>query len=359
MSVRFRQNRCWDALVSPPLDQGRLKQRYRRLLKIQELLLASARGMTPKELLEALDKLGHPYAIKERRLYEDLQFLCDEADGQAAVLNDGGRYRAVLGGGQVALTEREAVFCLSLMHSLAEGLLDRSSRKYRDALVKRLATLHPHLAEKVSTARQVVAPIVRTSGEEEVADDALSTKLVAAIDQKRQVNLILREAHLGQVLGCYPLRLLFYVRSWYLIGYCNPPSGLEVPMQRQLRTFRLDNIKQVEVLIAEFVTTAKMDVDAALDRAWGLNFYDPIVSVSLRFSPAVADRIESNRRHPSASVEREADGSLLYVARYHRGSRDFRQWVRQYGLDVEVLKPLELRKEVIQDLQQALERYQT
>jgi hypothetical protein len=57
----------------PPPEEPRFKQRFQRLQKILEILSASTQGMTAKELLKSLEKLGAPYVVKERRLYEDLQ----------------------------------------------------------------------------------------------------------------------------------------------------------------------------------------------------------------------------------------------------------------------------------------------
>ncbi|UFP94654.1 helix-turn-helix transcriptional regulator [Gloeobacter morelensis] len=337
-------------------DRGRLKQRYCRLLKIQQLLLASENGLTPRQLHEALSKLGHPFDIKERRLYDDLQFLAETLE-EGTFFNDNGRYRVVLSGGQVALTAQEAQFCLRLVAGLSTRVLTRETRRQRENLFRRAGNLYPLLMEKVkSPPEQILFPVTYQL-EDEADQGVMFATLTSAIEAKKQVNLQFKDSSLGQVLGCCPLRLLFYIRAWYLIGYCNPPSGLKKKMRRQLCALRLDNIEQAEVLIAGFKLSEQMNVDAALDRAWGLNFYDPICEAVLRFSPALAERIERNRRHPTATLERQSDGSLIFKVFYYEGSLDFRQWVRQYGPEVEVREPAQLREQMIQDWQTALGLY--
>jgi predicted DNA-binding transcriptional regulator YafY len=341
----------------PSPEEPRFKQRFQRLQKILEILSVSAQGMTAKELLKSLEKLGYPYEVKERRLYEDLRFLVEEVDSPLIQKKDG-CYQRILSQDCLLLSEKEALFCLSLVASIGNALLHTSTRKYRSALLTKTAQTHPKIMEKIDNpVRQLITPIVRNVQNDDELDDIISSQLITAIEQKKQINLTFKEAQLGKVLGCYPLRLIFYIRSWYLVGYCNPPSGLSKKMNRQLCTFRLDNISQAEELLAGFALTSKMDVDAALDLAWGLNFYDPIGPVTLRFSQKLAPHIEGNKRHPSAVLEKKSDGSLLYKAQYYQGSLDFLQWIRQYGAGVEVIEPEELRQELIQDLKQALALY--
>ncbi|MGA7953689.1 MAG: WYL domain-containing protein [Gloeobacterales cyanobacterium] len=313
--------------------------------------------MTAKELLNSLEKLGAPHTVKERRLYEDLHFLMEEVDSPMIKKNNG-YYQAILPENYVFLSEQEALFCFGLVASIGNSLLHKSTQKYKNALLTKMTQSHPKLIEKISSpVRQLIIPTVRTIQEEDDLDDGISVRLIAAIEQRKQVNITFKEHQLGNVIGCYPLRLIFYIRSWYLLAYCNPPTGLNKKMKRQLCAFRLDNIYQVEMLFANFTLTSKMNVDEALDRAWGLNFYAPIYPVTLRFRQDLAPHIERNKRHPSAILEKQPDGSLVYKAQYYQGSLDFMQWIRQYGAGVEVIEPEELRQEVIQDLKQALDLY--
>jgi predicted DNA-binding transcriptional regulator YafY len=341
----------------PSPEEPRFKQRFQRLQKIIEMLSASTQGMTTKELLKSLEKLGVPYAVKERRLYEDLHFLMEEVDSPMIKKNEG-YYQAILPEHYVFLSEQEALFCLGLVTSIGNSLLHKSTQKYKNALLGKMAQTHPKITEKInSPVRQLIIPTVRTIQDDDDLDDGISVQLITAIEQRKQVNITFKENQLGKVIGCYPLRLIFYIRSWYLIAYCNPPTGLNKKMKRELCSFRLDNIHQVEMLFANFTLTSKMNVDEALDCAWGLNFYAPIRPVILRFRQDLVPHIERNRRHPSAILEKQSDGSLMYKAQYYQGSLDFMQWIRQYGAGVEVIEPEELRQEVIQDLKQALDCY--
>lgn len=340
--------------LQPP-EKGRLIQRYRRLLKILEILWASPKGMTPKQILQALSPLGHPYNIKERRLYEDLLILSETFEN-SGLINENGCYKAILPEGQVAFSAQETRLCLKVLGSMNGNLLSREFRIQRDNLFERFSSLYPKIVEDANDGSQ---RYFSTSYflDDNVDESQVFSRLSSAIESYRQVNIEFREPTLGRILGCSPLRLLFYIRAWYLIGYCNPPSGLKQPMHKELRTFRVDNIESVEVLFSSFHRTKIMDVDEALNRAWGLNFHSPVQTAVLKFSSDLAGFIAKNPRHSSAFVEHLPDGSLLYRVSYYQNSREFLMWIRQYGPEVEVLEPLELREQIIEDISRSINHY--
>ena len=78
----------------------------------------------------------------------------------------------------------------------------------------------------------------------------------------------------------------------------------------------------------------------------------------MRFAPAVASRVLEATWHPSQRVEREPDGSLVWRATV-AGTIEIRLWILQWGADVEVLEPPELRADVAGTLERAIAAYRT
>jgi hypothetical protein len=73
-----------------------------------------------------------------------------------------------------------------------------------------MAQTHPKITEKInSPARQLIIPTVRSIQDDDDLDDGISVQLITAIEQRKQVNITFKEKHLGKVIGCYPLRLIF------------------------------------------------------------------------------------------------------------------------------------------------------
>ena len=60
--------------------------------------------------------------------------------------------------------------------------------------------------------------------------------------------------------------------------------------------------------------------------------------------------------HPTERVTRQADGSVIWRARVP-GTIEIRRWILQWGAQVEVLAPPELRDEVAATYRRAAARY--
>ena len=90
--------------------------------------------------------------------------------------------------------------------------------------------------------------------------------------------------------------------------------------------------------------------------AWDIISDQPTAEVSLRFSSAVAGRVQETRWHPSQVVEVEPGGSLAWRATV-AGVVEIRSWILGWGADVEVLEPADLRAEIRSILAAAASRY--
>ena len=76
----------------------------------------------------------------------------------------------------------------------------------------------------------------------------------------------------------------------------------------------------------------------------------------LRFDPAIAGLVTETTWHPTEQVAREADGSVVWRGRVP-GTIEIRRWILQWGAQVEVLAPPELRDEVAATYRAAAARY--
>jgi proteasome accessory factor B len=93
-----------------------------------------------------------------------------------------------------------------------------------------------------------------------------------------------------------------------------------------------------------------------LGRAWGVIADQEEVEVALRFDPAIAALVTETMWHPTERVTREADGSVVWRARVP-GTIEIRRWILEWGAQVEVLAPPELRDEVAATYRKAAARY--
>ena len=123
-----------------------------------------------------------------------------------------------------------------------------------------------------------------------------------------------------------------------------------------IRTFKLDRIRDAELLDAGFDRPSASQLRQALSSAWGIWSDGETIEVVLRFTPRVARRVRESSWHPSQRLDDLPDGSCLFTA--HIGSLvEFTPWVRQWGADVEVVEPTALRESIICDLEVQLQSY--
>jgi proteasome accessory factor B len=126
-------------------------------------------------------------------------------------------------------------------------------------------------------------------------------------------------------------------RALYLIGFDETRAAV--------RTFKIDRIDSVAPTADRFELPAEGAMEGSLASAWDIISDQPRTEVRLRFSAAVAGRVQETRWHPTEIVELAHDGSLSWRATI-AGTVEIRSWILGWGADVEVLAPAELRAEI-------------
>lgn len=118
----------------------------------------------------------------------------------------------------------------------------------------------------------------------------------------------------------------------------------EVNNSGSFRRFRVDRIRQAQITGQSFARDAEFDLDRFSARAFGSFHadaeYGPVI---WRFSPQVADVARDFQFHPDQVVTEEQDGGLR-VEFSASGWIEMAWHLYQWGDQVEVIAPLELRK---------------
>lgn len=148
-----------------------------------------------------------------------------------------------------------------------------------------------------------------------------------------------------------PLGMVCKRSVWYLIAR-------QVDIQ-ETRTFRVDQVCHLTNLPEEpFAYPTGFLLPEYIGNSWGVFCNDPVRIVRLRFSPQVARRVKNLCYHPSQRiVQEDADGSI--VIRFEVcGLLEMRSWIMQWGSQVEVLEPLDLRKQIREMAENIIKTYQ-
>ena len=100
------------------------------------------------------------------------------------------------------------------------------------------------------------------------------------------------------VVRPYLIEPSLQTHALYLIGWDETRDAL--------RTFKVERIRDVALTPRTFELPEGDGVEGALRRAWDIIADQPPTEVVLRFSPAVAARVQEATWHPTQNVERRA-----------------------------------------------------
>ena len=324
-------------------DEDRVKRdRTARLLMVVQVLRANGeRGVTPAEIAKRT-------GMAKRTVYRDLNAI--QAELGIPVWSEGGRWgvegEAFLPPLRLTLPEAMAIV---LSARLLARYKDRHDPVLASAFTKLEEGLPPALRDHVERTIQDLA-----SRDVDPAFNRLVEDLTKAWAERRVVAFDYLPAPYGEgreprraTVRPYLLEPSLQTHALYLIGFDEDRGAM--------RTFKVERMRDLSVLPTTF-EAPESDVVAQLRRAWDIIADQPATEVVLRFAPTVAGRVTEATWHSSQQVTPLPDGWLEWRATV-AGTIEIRLWILQWGSDVEVVAPTELREDVAATLRRAAERY--
>jgi predicted DNA-binding transcriptional regulator YafY len=145
-----------------------------------------------------------------------------------------------------------------------------------------------------------------------------------------------------------PHHLQHYMGGWVLLARCLERDGW--------RKFHLGRMREVRLAAQPFTPRPPSEWQGELSGAFGIFQGGAPVRVVLRFNSFRARWVRDELWHAEQRVEELPDGALLLsfpVADF----REVKLRILQFGADVEVVEPLELRREVAQEIGRMGELY--
>jgi predicted DNA-binding transcriptional regulator YafY len=317
-----------------------------RLLQLEALLLSHTDGLRKAEIATRLG-VDRSTAGRYVTALTDLVPLVEEDNGKVWI--DRSRYLAPV---RLTAHEIESV-------RLAFRLFSRKIRlpfPHAAASLRKLALATERASPRLSRRLQETADSLDshrfpafTRRYREVME-----ALIAASDEHKTVllrHLSLRRGRTDEYrFQPYCLEPYPDGNSIHAIGMC--------PDLKELRTFKLERIRSVRPTEESFPPPADFDVDEYTCAAWGIwgRAGSKPVSIILRFSPSVAERVRETVWHESQSLEDCPDGSLLFRAAVAEPLEMY-PWIRGWGADVEILAPKELRERFCEEVRRMKELY--
>ncbi len=321
---------------------GRKRDRLARFYRVTTYLEAHPEGATPAQIAAFV-------GMSRRNAYRDLRALQDEMG--IPLWADGGRWgisdKAFLPAFRLTRAEAMAVF---LAARLMARYADTHDPDLAAAFQKLGEALPPVLARHVQRTLDVMAgrPLDPAGRHNlQLLTQAWAERRVVQLTYDTSTYDPARQPRAARVRP-YLIEPSAATHALYLIGFDETRGGL--------RTFKLARIRSLAITSASFEPPPDGEIEATLDRAWGIVADQPVVEVVLRFARPVASRVAETSWHPTRVQERHPDGSLTWSAQVS-GTLEILPWILGWGADVEVLAPGSLRAEVAGILRRAAARY--
>jgi predicted DNA-binding transcriptional regulator YafY len=316
--------------------------RLARFYKVLRYLAAHPEGAS-------IDAIAGFVAMSRRTVYRDLQAL--EGEIGIPLWSEGGRWGIVEGAilPPLRLTLDEAV-AFFLAARLTAQFADRYDPDTGAAFQKLAEILPPAVARHLERTLDVLAsrpPDERFTRHLRLLARAWAERRIVELTYDAATYSPGRPPRRSRVHP-YLLEASATTRAIYLIGFDETRGAV--------RTFKLQRILDLSLAPETFEPADAGVVQEGLDRAWGVIADQEEVEVELRFDPAIAGLVTETTWHPTERITRLDDGSVVWRARVP-GTLEIRRWILQWGSQVEVIGPPELRADVAATYRAAAERY--
>ena len=328
----------------PPTDQPDTAKRDRlaRFYRVLRYLAAHPEGAT-------VDAVAGFVAMSRRTVYRDLRAL--EGEIGIPLWSEDGKWGIVEGAflPPLRLTLDEAV-AFFLAARLTVQFADRYDPDTGAAFQKLAEILPPAVARHLERTVDVLSsrPLdERMTRHLRMLSRAWAERRVVELTYDAATYSPGRPPRRSRVHP-YMLEASATTRALYLIGFDESRGAV--------RTFKLQRILELSLAVETYEPPDPAVVQEGLGRAWGVITDQEEVEVALRFDASVASLVTETTWHPTEQVTREAGGAVVWRARVP-GTIEIRRWILEWGADVEVLAPPELRAEVAATYRKAAAKY--
>jgi predicted DNA-binding transcriptional regulator YafY len=247
------------------------------------------------------------------------------------------------------LSESELVAFI-LAKRLAAAIPDRN---LKDSLSTFISKFSSRVSDKVGfNLDDIQDKISLKNIEYYTVNESLFRKVVNALFSKKSLEIQYYSPHKDERTKrkIFPLHLLDYMGNWHLVSFCTLKNGL--------RNFALSRIEECDYIDEKIsLPTDLPPIKPYIRKTFGIFQGGQSHDVSLKFSPKTSRTIKEQIWHKKQKIKELKDGSVILnipVADFTEIKRE----ILKYGAEVKVLKPLKLKKEIIQEIKKMKKIYQ-
>lgn len=326
--------------------------RGKRLVEVLKVvdLMSREQGVSNREIMDALGKEDRKAAQRVRESVEALGFPVyeDKQTGEPfkrwKLDQEYVRKLPNLNVPNISLSLSE-VIALQFVRSHVDIFEGTELERALSNVFSRLNMFVPdHVAEKLNRLNSLFVSANRFGKDYKGKEEVIDTLVGAMLEQKTcLVRYFSFSKNRITEFSIDPLHFFEHRLGLYLF--------MRSTKYRNIRVLAVERIEEVEVLGETFDYPKDFSPDAYLDSAFDLTFEDPVL-VSVKIAASHAKYIKERRFFQDQTIIEQEDGSILLTMQAS-GRKDIKKWVMSLGRSAELLEPVELRREIAEELERA------
>lgn len=134
----------------------------------------------------------------------------------------------------------------------------------------------------------------------------------------------------------------------YLIAFCH--------YRQEVRTFRLSRFIECEFTDETFELPKDFDIEAFLDNRWGIMDEGTMTEFVVKFNKDAAPYVRERDFYAATELNELENGNLILKTTV-KSEKEFLHWLRQFGMDAEVLAPERVREQLKKEYEKMMKMY--
>jgi len=145
----------------------------------------------------------------------------------------------------------------------------------------------------------------------------------------------------------HPYGVFDYEGSIYFYGYCE--------LRKDVRFFKFSRIDSYEILDEDFKINIKYDIKKIINQSFGI-FNDDPINLTLKIYYPISQIVKERQYVVEQSIEELDEYTIIFKAKM-KGYKEIKSWVLSMGSLVEVIEPIKLKEDILNELKKIEKLY--
>lgn len=145
----------------------------------------------------------------------------------------------------------------------------------------------------------------------------------------------------------HPYGVFDYEGFLYIYGYCE--------LRKEVRFFKFSRVNDYKILDEKFKINIKYDIKENLSKSFGI-FNDELINLKLKIHYPMSQIVKERQYSMNQKIEEIEDGTIYFEARL-KGYKEIKSWVMSMGSLAEIIEPIRLKEEILDEASKVVDMY--